>query len=55
MDLYAQELRVWKECRAFRDGGGEDAGGEGDGDGERELGGEGDGEGKCRVPGAFEW
>lgn len=43
MDLYAQELRVWKECRAVRDGGREDAGGEGDG------------EGKCRVPGAFEW
>lgn len=57
MDLYAQEVRVWKECREVREGLGEDQGqGEGDG-GKEEKGGEGkDGlEGKLKVPGAFEW
>jgi hypothetical protein len=45
MDLYAQELKVWKECVGLR----EQQGGEESGIGEVELL-----EG-CRVPGAFEW
>lgn len=55
MDLYAQEVRVWKECREVREGFGEDQGeGEGDG-GKEENGREGKVELECKVPGAFEW
>lgn len=48
MDLYAQELKVWKECKALRE--------VGDGDGVPEVS-----ErvqvvnAECKVPGAFEW
>lgn len=55
MYLYAQELKVWKECAAYRESvRGVDAS-EGDGvagDGNGSAGGEGL---ECRVPGAFEW
>jgi hypothetical protein len=45
MDLYAQELKVWKECAAYRDSvRGMEASEGVDGAG---LG--------CKVPGAFEW
>jgi hypothetical protein len=49
MDLYAQELKVWKECWVKWDG---------EEEGDREgKGGEAEGrkEEVCRVPGAFEW
>ena len=49
MELYAQELRVWKECEGLREG---LRAGDGDGGGgeevERVVGG-------CKVPGGFEW
>jgi hypothetical protein len=43
MDLYAQELKVWKECVGLREQSGEDS----RKDVEMLEG--------CRVPGAFEW
>lgn len=58
MDLYAQELKVWKECAAYREGlRGE---GEGSGSGSGSVFGteeveSGLGVVGCKVPGAFEW
>lgn len=56
MDLYAEELKVWKECATYR------ASVRGDGDAEASLdGGCGEDSSRtgtpvvCRVPGAFEW
>jgi hypothetical protein len=48
MDLYAQELKVWKECAAFREESeaAEAAGLEGSGSVEMPS---------CKMPGAFEW
>jgi hypothetical protein len=43
MDLYAQELKVWKECAAYR---------ESVRDTEASQAANGPG---CKVPGAFEW
>ena len=43
MDLYAQELKVWKECVGLREQSAEDSGKE-----VEMLEG-------CRVPGAYEW
>jgi hypothetical protein len=62
MDLYAQELKVWKECAGYR----ESLRGDGDGSGvECDGSGSGSGSGigetgrtitlECKVPGAFEW
>ena len=50
MDLYAQELKVWKECAAFREVLGEvseaaDAAASA-GSGVMQS---------CKIPGAFEW
>jgi hypothetical protein len=49
MDLYAQELKVWKECAAFREKSeaAEAAAGL-EGSGRVELP-------SCKMPGAFEW
>ena len=52
MDLYAEELKVWKECRGFR----EDRESEEkrkEEEEKQELGQEE--QKKCKVPGAFEW
>lgn len=51
MDLYAQELKVWKECAAYRESLRPDVGAEGSGseESDRAVARE------CRVPGAFEW
>lgn len=53
MDLYAQELKVWKECAACRailgevsEAAAETAGLEGSGRVEMPS---------CKIPGAFEW
>lgn len=56
MDLYAQELKVWKECAAYREGlrGDGEGCGSGSGSGIEEVGG-GLGVVGCKVPGAFEW
>ena len=57
MDLYAQELKVWKECAAYR----ESLGGDGEGSGSGSGSGSGNEEAgrmsrlECKVPGAFEW
>lgn len=49
MDLYAQELKVWKECVDLRGVIEQDSGiGE-------ETSGEGENLEGCKVPGAFEW
>jgi hypothetical protein len=59
MDLYAQELKVWKECAGYREslgkeGEGVDSGsGSGSGSGSEETGRTTTLE--CKVPGAFEW
>jgi hypothetical protein len=46
MDLYAQELKVWKECAAYREVLGEVA----------EVAEESEDSGPlCKIPGAFEW
>ena len=45
MDLYAQELKVWKECVGLREQGAED----------EEQSAEAGTLEACRVPGAFEW
>jgi hypothetical protein len=68
MDLYAQELKVWKECAAYRESLHEDDGVDGSGSTGSESGsGSGSGSGSeeseraiemevgCKVPGAFEW
>jgi hypothetical protein len=52
MDLYAQELKVWKECAAFREVLGEvseAAEAAGSEDSERAE------TPSCKMPGAFEW
>lgn len=60
MDLYAQELKVWKECAAYREGlrgegdGSGSGSGSGTGSGTEEVEG-GSGVVGCKVPGAFEW
>lgn len=51
MDLYAQELKVWKECAAYRESLGEGSG-SGSGSGSEEAGRT---TLECKVPGAFEW
>lgn len=48
MDLYAQELKVWKECKDLR----EESGLEMDDD---ERAKDGNVDVRCKVPGAFEW
>lgn len=53
MELFAQELKVWKECALLREVVGAEEGGDGDVKEEEE-------EDKeklenCKVPGAFEW
>lgn len=54
MDLYAQELKVWKECKALREIRIES--GEGEGDGKLdERAGTVEAQMECKVPGAFEW
>lgn len=54
MDLYAQEFKVWKECKALREVGIES--GEGEGDGKLdERAGTVEAQMECKVPGAFEW
>ena len=58
MGLYAQELKVWKECAGYRESlGKEGEGGEGvdsgSGSGSEETGRTTTLE--CKVPGAFEW
>ena len=50
MDLYAQELKVWKECAAYR----ESLGAESEGNGGAEEAGRTTTP-ECKVPGAFEW
>jgi len=64
MDLYAQELKVWKECASYRDSVREDAGSEesgstgpefGSGSGPEDSGCAVEVQFGCRVPGAFEW
>ncbi|KEQ77651.1 hypothetical protein M436DRAFT_36611 [Aureobasidium namibiae CBS 147.97] len=45
MDLYAQELKIWKECVGLRDQGVEDEGGSAEA-GTLDA---------CSVPGSFEW
>jgi hypothetical protein len=63
MDLYAQELKVWKECAAYRESLREEAGTEGSGKIGSESGSSSGSEAsgrvlgtrECRVPGAFEW
>jgi hypothetical protein len=61
MDLYAQELKVWKECAGYReslrgdgDGNGGCGSGSGFGSGTEEVE-SGLGALGCKVPGAFEW
>jgi hypothetical protein len=49
MDLYAQELKVWKECAAYREVLGDVA--EAAGAAAAPL----EGSGPCKIPGAFEW
>jgi hypothetical protein len=48
MDLYAQELKVWKECAAYREVLGEVAE-------IAEVAESEDSEPSCKIPGAFEW
>jgi hypothetical protein len=53
MELFAQELKVWKECVFLREVVGAEEGGDGDVKEEEE-----EEMGKlenCKVPGAFEW
>lgn len=53
MELFAQELKVWKECVLLREAVGTEEGGDGDVKEEEE-----EEMGKvenCKVPGAFEW
>lgn len=55
MELFAQELKVWKECVLLREVEGSEEGGDGNGDVKEE---EEEEMGKlenCKVPGAFEW
>ena len=58
MDLYAQELKVWKECAEYRESLHEVAG---TGGSENPGSGSGTEESgrvvtvECKVPGAFEW
>jgi hypothetical protein len=55
MDLYAQELKVWKECAGYREslrGDGDGSGGSGSGIEEVESG---LGALGCKMPGGFEW
>lgn len=47
MDLYAQELKVWKECVGLRELAVEDEGECAQVEGETLE--------RCKVPGAFEW
>ena len=48
MDLYAQELKVWKECKGLREEQQQQHGKvEAEQLGVREA--------ECKVPGAFEW
>ena len=58
MDLYAQELRVWKECAGYRESLGEGMGqgsGSGAGSGSGvEVVEIGESTVGCKVPGAFE-
>ncbi|KAH0266225.1 hypothetical protein KCU71_g19835, partial [Aureobasidium melanogenum] len=49
MDLYAQELKVWKECSELRNTT------EHDSENGKEPGREGEDLERCKVPGAFEW
>jgi hypothetical protein len=49
MDLYAQELKVWKECVGLR------TTTEHDSENGEEPGREGEDLERCKVPGAFEW
>lgn len=58
MDLYAQELKVWKECATYReslrvDSEGSEGVGSGSGSGSEEAGSAIKLE--CKMPGAFEW
>lgn len=56
MDLYAQELKVWKECTAYRESFAEITDTEGsESTGTGSEGSEGAGTLSCKVPGAFEW
>lgn len=49
MDLYAQELKVWKECAGLRVVT-EDTSENGE-----EPDSKGEDLGRCKIPGAFEW
>ena len=48
MDLYAQELKVWKECAAFREVLGEVSEAAEAAESGVEMP-------SCKIPGAFEW
>lgn len=55
MDLYAQELKVWKECAAYREVLGEVAEAAGAVTAAESEGFERVEKVPCKIPGAFEW